>query len=1133
MGQTLTLYIPCEPFDVVLSADDAGPTEIEKAVLLFLAAGDGSTLDDVLAFLGLSEQLTMDLITKLWQLGYILVDANQGKVRLDPYLKDLVDREQWKKVQSSHQISETVSLMRELVSGQVVGDVSSPATPLSQFAVPILITSSLGDSVSNAELARTALRNLRQSSALVSRSRSIRAAIRRSDDKAASPNLGWLGMDFEASADPDLPGSLTLRAAPSDNVHRARIGPGVAGALTAWALDNGDHPAVAELLGIAERERRPNRASLASRVQAYVPRIAEGMADPLAHQQLLPLWVSDVAGLTAEVEALELARGEVLLHTGEDGLKAFLRRAAVFEHQMVLAAPSLDYDGLLRLDDTVFRRLRELSIDASTILLWGGATRRQLPRHCADYLDNAHKETADSHVRRFYSGQRSSRIAGALAVMDGRRALYSNESPLDSTVADGDFGFVLEIAAEPPSPIVRQMLELLRERAPDFEVADQIDLKAWVPQPERQRTIPLSGPVEVGRAQAELDAPLPDPGDADASVALKARLQDLRETCRRLAQRATAAGSTIHILSGASLYQQALDIVADDDPLTREATLWLGFGRDESAPFGVPLHRALAAAIGERVKLGRPTVVLAAPLTFPAARGRTRGGGGGGVDIAAIRTLAEKSPQLVTVLDTPDLPGHFLCGEERFLAAPGGLASPPVVQGARLSSRLIGMSVASPALCADFRAALVRRWPELASQLRAVTPRPRSDVEPSRPSVVALVEAWREPPPRRRRARLLAATIGSEGDRSACVAAAVQTLLDLTNDSPRDDSAARLLRADTLAVAAAHAPPDLAGSALAELAEWAWRERRWHEAALIVAAAPDSAPHIPPDLAAAAAAASVGLLTPDLSSFLAHDDPDRWTAGVALSAKAVLFNADEALASALEIKLLDPCPPGFDRLKVLAEAVLAYWNATMDALDPATIRTIARKDELEKDLRAVASAFASDFRQVAARQYNNSMLNRVVPRVYSDVSGLKPVADLIREDGTASWPDLLKALTAALGNGRVDVVELADTLFEKSRRTFGLDKDEPIVKGRGKGAGIRDQAHDVLRRALKLRDAIQAAMRAPDRAASEAMLTLLKVLRSEGPTLSSATEKLPADALASPLLSDLQDRLAQMLSYKP
>ena len=1128
MAETIPIFIPCEVFDVVLSADDHGPTDMEKAVLLFLAARDGSKLEDVLGFLGLGERLTMDLITKLWQLGYVLVDANQGKVRLEPYWKSLVEKEEWIAIRSSHQVSETVSLMRDLISGQVMADISTSATPLSQSSAPILISSTLAEGVSQVELAGIAMRNLRSGTALARRSRSVRAAIRRPDTaEAHGRNVGWLRMEFEASADPEVPGSLTLRAAHSEDIARARIAPGIERALTAWALENAEHPAVIKLVKIAVGERRRNGASLIGRIEALASRIVAGMADPLAHQAAMQLWTSEISALGGEVEALEFARGRVVLHTGAEGVPSFMKRAEAFEHQLVLSAPTVDYDGLLGLDQTLLRRLRDLPVDASAVILWGGPGQRQLPNQCAAYLANAEAETAVSHVRRIFSGQRSSRVASAVAVMDGRRALYASASPLDSIAVGQDFSFVLEIIAEPPSPIPRRLLEIARERAPDFAAAEQIDLTAW--QRGRPREIPteLSGAMEAALGGAPPDPPLLNPDDSDAALVLNAYFHDLRQACGHLAERAVGAGSTIDILSGASLYQYGLDIVADADPLTEEKTLWLGFGRDESAYTGVSLHRNLATAVGERVKRGLPTIVLAAPLTVQQRPGERRRGGG--VDISALRLLGERSPELVTIVDAPDLPGHFVCGEVRFVTAPGGLASPPIVQSARLGSRSVGIGVTDPELCEAFRAAIVARWPALAAQHRAFTSHHRSEAAPEPASVVGLVEAWRKAPLGRRRADLMAAMIQAGGETSSCVVRATRALLDLTLRSEAQDSAARDLRSDTLAVAAAHGPTDVADAALTELAEQAWREGRWHEVALIVEAAAEAAPRVPAALAAAAAATNVGLPAPDLSAFLVHDDLDRWLAGVAVAVKAVLFNADEGMASALEIKLLDPIPAGAEQLEVLAKAVLAYWSATLEAIDPATIRAISRKDTVEEGLRTIARAFVSDFQQAAHRKYNNAMLNRVVPRIYSDVSGLKPVVEMIAENGGASWPAVLKGLGGALGSGRVDVVKLADELFEKSRRAFGLNLDEKIAKGRGVGAGIHEQARDVLRRALVLRDAIDAALTAPERATSTAMRDLLSVLRSHVLGLASIEQNLPPDAIAAPLLLDLRDHLSQML----
>lgn len=1158
MSSAVTIAVPCEVFDVVLSADDDGPTDLERALLLFLAASPRARLNDVLSFLGLGERMAMDLVTQLWQAGYILVDAVHGAISLERRWLEPVRGGVWDEMRSARRLSETVSLMRELVSGQIVEDIASRASPQPGSDGPILVSSSLAESATQVGLAGIAMANLKPGSPLRARARSVRAEV------SARPGRGlnWLSMEFEAKVDPHVQGSLTLRAVPGDHITRARLGPGIAKSLTAWALDNPEHPAVAQLLREAASEGLRHGVSLPGRIEVLTGQIGAGMEAPKDHAHDAVRWRGELAALTAEVEALEAARGKTVLRIGaEAGPAAVLGLAAAFDHQLILASPAIDYEGLQILSTTAVARLKALPMDASMVVLWGGQGQRQLPENALSYLHRTARETADASSARFMSSPRASRIAAALAVMDGRRVLYASASPL---LAGGDgrapdepasFDYLLDITAPSPSPIPRRVLEIARERAPDFDIASQIDLKPWQPVASPSAATWFDPASMIGD-DGPLDADRPDvePGDdgsqevggldvegvvaaapdvvaqANETLTLKAALHDLRQHCLALSDRAARAGSTVDIICDGALYQQALDMVADEAIVSLEGALWLGFGRDHTAPYGVPLHRTLAEAVEGRARRGLATVALIDP-------GPPRPGGKGvaravGVDLTALRELSGQYPGLVAVHETPGLTGHILCGETRLLAAPGGLASPPVAQAGRLASRLVGVAVADPELCASFRLALANRWPALKAHLTAPTRRRAPAVDAAPLAVSSLVEAWRAASTGQRRARLLHEMRGgrSEGD----VAVAAKALLELTERG--EDTSTRELRLDTLAVAAVHGSEPLSAVARTELAVDAWRSRRWQEAAVLLTAPglADGLCPIPAELALAAAAVNLGLIAPQLPGLLEHADEDGWVAGVALAAQAVLFNGDEqGLSESLEIKIDDEIPAGAQPLAAVALAAAQYWNQTMLPIDPATVLAIARKDDLEADLRAAARAFAKAFGDVVDREYNNAMLGRVVPRVYSDVSGFKPLAARIGADGAAPWPALLEGLVASLGRDRVNVTELADEFLETSRRRFGTPQDEPVFSGRGKGAGIHETLRDVIRRAVALRDAIQEAQAAPARAASLPMAALLKVLRDALPSLGAMAAALPAASAAAPVLGAFHDRLAEMIGGRP
>ena len=1114
MAGVVPIWIPCEAFDVTLTADDDEPTDLEKAVMLYLAWRDDLSLDDVQHFLGLSQRVTMDLLTGLWRLGYILVDTIDGAIQLDAPWKHLVEQAQWSKIKTAHRVSETVAMMRDLVSGQLVGDRSSAAAPSPADAGPILVTTNLIEGVSRPALATTALRNLRRNSPLQRRQRKIHAELAKSAVGSTPRNLSWLRLEFEAALDEDAEGSLTIRPVASDDEVLARIAPGIANALSEWALRSPDHPLVQALVKSATTLRLQPRKSLEAKLHVLTDSIGIAARNPTAHQHQLDAWARELAVLSAEIETVVAAGCAVALYAPDDHRLSFMDLASNFEHQLILASPIIDSDGLEICGQTLVPHLKHAESDASAVVLWGSRKQRQMTSQSLNRLANLATETASSRGARLLSATRSSRIATAFAVIDGRDILYASHAPLASSGGRDGFPFLLKIVPGARSTMAKRLSEIARDRAPDAEMAARIEIQPWT-----------SFSADVSQSEGPdlfLDdsEPTEELADATASdvLALAVRLHDLKQECQFAAHRLASAGTTAEVLVDAAVFHCGLEIVADLDTHSAEPTLWLGFGSDDALGRGVPLHRSMVAAIDQRAAAGLATLVLVNDQQPGAA-----------IDVSSLRLVADRRPGLVSIIASPGLSSQFVCGEHRFVATPGGLASPPIMEVRGLASRLIGFSVADQVLCANFREALARRWPAV-GQLAPSVGLPRTPLSPQPPVRVTTqpsVMAWRVAPPPSRRAALAATLRDGEEHFNSELA---DTLLELTLNA--DDSGMASFRTDLLALVAARGAEGQRSRALGELAETAWRDAQWQQAALMLDLQSGANSTLPADLAIAMAEVTVGA-TPDLSTALERDDPDSWLIVVALSIWAVLFNGDAESAKALEIKVfIGAQPTGAEPLLRIANAVLGYWAAMGNEVDAAMIVSMSTRAEAESQLVSRAQALVTAFRLGRNREYNNAMLKRVVPRFYADTSGLKPVMALIPEDGAPdSWVPILRELNGVFGEGTVNADALADKLFDKAYKDYALGNDPPLVMG-SKGRAIRSAMRVFVSRALALRDAIQASRTQPG-AASPSLEQLVSVLRSETQQLDHLLEALSPKAFARPVLVQLRHRLDQLMGAQP
>lgn len=1104
MAATSTIWIPCESFDVVLTSDSDGPTEFERAVLLFLAARENHTLDEVQAFLGLSERLTMDLLIGLWRQGYVLVDTIDGGVRLDEAWRRVVQLGKWDEIRSGHQVSDTIELMRELVSGQIALDRSSPAAPPPGLAAPILVTSALADAVSKPELASAAMRNLRRNSPLGARLRKVKAEFARPRTASSVRTISWLRFDFEPQVDPEDGSMLSLRPVTTDDHALARIGPGMARALGEWALGDAEHPVVKNLLTSATPVAAPTHRSLAARLENVTQALETALRDPGDDGQSLADHAQELAALIGDIDEHEAARGKVALIPMAKGGAAAWQPAMEFEHQLVLVSPQVDAPGIEALGDALVPVLRARPVDASVIVLWGDQAGTAPSGAAMSFLANIAAETRGPQGPRLRVARRSTRISSALAILDGQKVLYSSAPLLTAADDPAPFGFMLSIEAGGRSDLVRRILEMARDRAPDADMARLIELRPW------------------SRSAADGGSPTQQPAPAAATPAeppaqalgRRVRAHDLLLEARAAAERLEDGGPTVEILTDMALFQSARNLLEDLDPISEEATLWLGFGPDGKRP--TPLHRRSVEALARRAERGLQTIVLAPDPSVRAS-----------LDITALEAIAAAQPDRLRIIPAPGLTGQFVCGEQRLLVAPGGLASPPVPEARRVSSRLVGVLTSDATVCASFRAELAKCWPALAKMppsAQRARPRGPTVARPRPASLSSIVEAWRGAPgrPRSELARYL------EGPDGGFDAVAAETLLTIATDV---DPESACLRRDLLSLLASRGPPALQAAALDELARNAWRCGAWLEAAVLVESQDVASRAIHADMACAMARTVVGLKLAELPAAFQRDEPDAWTASVALGAWAVLFNGDPLAAEALEIKLsLGGGPPGAEPLTRLAEAVVAHWLATGEELDHSALAALARRDEMEALLGLRARTFSDAFRLGVNANYNKQMLKRVVPRFYLTTSGLKPVSDLLEDVSPPVWPQVLRALDAVFGAGRVDAGELAEEILEQTHRTYATGKDEEIAGH--KGAAIRQAAREVMQHALELRDTLRG-LQQLSASAPRPLAEVLDVLRREAPALATMARDGPSDHIAAPVVAALAARLDQLTGGAP
>jgi hypothetical protein len=137
---------------------------------------------------------------------------------------------------AARQQRKTISLVRDLVAGQVLPDVARESPPRVDNAAPVLIEGSLFESVDEHQLALAAVRGPELT--LDVRKRLSRAAVKFAQPGAVieQKTIKWLNLRFLVTVD----GILDLKHVPTDDRILDSVAPTIGRRLAEWANQNQD-----------------------------------------------------------------------------------------------------------------------------------------------------------------------------------------------------------------------------------------------------------------------------------------------------------------------------------------------------------------------------------------------------------------------------------------------------------------------------------------------------------------------------------------------------------------------------------------------------------------------------------------------------------------------------------------------------------------------------------------------------------------------------------------------------------------------------------------------------------------------------------------------------------------------------
>jgi hypothetical protein len=1128
----VSVWIPVEVFEVDLILDEGGgPSPLERAVLLRISEHD-TTFNILADFLSLGERMALDVVTDLWYRGYLVIDALSGLVALDPSVQLAVANENWSQLARARVRNERLSLMRELVTGRVLPDLSIERPPSPDEAVPPLINTSLREAVDEPDLMWAIRRHPEADQAFKRLLRTAQARIVRPTG-AATP-FQWFRLDCEVG---DSGGVLELKPDKTREVLINLVADDISRAIARWAETSSDHPLAYRLLTasdatnlLAEKDLRTLLAEFRSEIEN------SAVVDTHLLGQRIQILRERAPILVAEVDDARRARAALDLHAGPSAVKSVFSELLGREfRQLVIASPAIDYAGVNEVCEQLGAALRTGSPEKSAIILWGQASGDEtLPIACRNRLERLVSDTANEFGQRVFFSERPSRVATPFVVVDACRVLLSSLSPLAFEPDSGSFELAFTIQAESKTSVSRALLDLARERSPNFQMVDAIQFETNLD--DANEVGNLAGPVDFHSAtmdsimRVESEAAYRD--SEFTGLLFRAQLRDLGTVSAQLSGYYEEFGSTAVPLRDAELFRATLDLVGDSSDL-RDPCLIVGIEAHRPSLSTSTIHFAIVEAIRARARRGDRTIVLI---------GSDRDGiAGAPPDLAA---LADE-PCLQICRVGKRLSCAFISGARRLVIGPTGLISPRERQKYRLSEVTIGVSIENAAICSAFRQSLIE-WagpPKIlleehfsgvsnlegkpAPNLRTVGLSElvsswivgSSDQDSSELSQWNRFETFRE---NLKYARSLSLTLDDQLD-------ADEMIFDQLLEIGWPESA--FIR-DVLSIAVLDCSSAIRDRALGRLATQAWQGREWQRCAILCCSIGGRVGFtLDQPLVDMAADIDVRLSIRTPTDYW-PDRSDHVVALAALCVRAVLANADLAAYDILKAMLATPessaavGPP----LVALAQAAVTFYEATGHAPVRTEMGRTLRARTASEQMEKLRGSFRECFRRAIAHKFENTEVRRTVATLYDKTSRFRDLDQaLSRQDWRKHAPRLLAEMR--LASTPSALATQASRVIEDAHREREVRLADRIV-GRYLQK-LQVDVHELLSLASSISAYLVDDERTVDRATAGVLSALSKTLVAQLDLLKISIAQMADNYVARPAICALVDHIAELTVVEP
>lgn len=138
-GVVREVYLPCESFPVrFVLGPRPGLSNLERLVLEAVHEGVDN-FDELVRIFQIGYRPTLHLVADMWHNGYLYLDTSNGLIQIASHARERIGTEREGELQGGQRSSRTVSVMQDLIAGQIFPEKGRPLQHPGEHLLPMVL----------------------------------------------------------------------------------------------------------------------------------------------------------------------------------------------------------------------------------------------------------------------------------------------------------------------------------------------------------------------------------------------------------------------------------------------------------------------------------------------------------------------------------------------------------------------------------------------------------------------------------------------------------------------------------------------------------------------------------------------------------------------------------------------------------------------------------------------------------------------------------------------------------------------------------------------------------------------------------------------------------------------------------